>query len=155
MKRTIDFGVVKWDAHRNRAKVTVEMELREDKQGRPVFSCSADVWNHLKTDIIMGGQCLDEIHLNDPLFKTIRELWRKHHLNDMHAGTPSQTLYLQTHESEHHWDYEQCKITLFNAGLLVVEHNGRPYQYGTGWLYWPIPDEDLEQIKRIIETGKL
>ena len=155
MKRTIDFGVVKYDAHERRAKVTVELELKEDEKGRPVFSCSANVWNHIKTDYTLCGQCLDHIHLNDPLFKTIRDLWHKHHLNDMHAGTPEQTKFLKEHEEEHHWDYDECKIALFNEGLLVVMWEGQPYQYGTGWLYWPIPDDDLELIKRIIETGKL
>jgi len=155
MKRTIKFGVVKYDPHQRKAKVEVELELKEDEKGRPVFSCSANVWNHIKTHIIMGGQCLDHIHLNDPLFKTIKELWRKHHLNDMHAGTPEQEAFLKAHEGKHYWDYNACKIVLSDADLLVVEHEGKPYQYGTGWLYRPIPDDDLNQIKRIIETGKL
>ena len=30
-------------------------------------------------------------------------------------------------------------------------HEGKPYTYGTGWLYEPIPADDLARIRYIID----
>ncbi len=47
------------------------------------------------------------------------------------------------------------KIDWYDRGRkdcrVTVEHEGKPYTYGTGWLYEPIPDDDLARIRDIID----
>ena len=151
MKKTFDFGKIDWyDRGRKINAVTVDVELRDSGKG-PEFSACADVWNARRTDIVAGGQILDEVakYVRDPLFKKIRRLWRLHHCNDMHAGTPEQEKYLAEHRT---WrgDYGKDCACLKEAGLYRVMVDGKPYEYGNAWLYWPIPDEDLAEIKGLL-----
>lgn len=48
------------------------------------FSASGTVWNHIKTDCIMAGQCIDNIPSdqieNKELFYKIMDIWKKFHL---------------------------------------------------------------------------
>ena len=48
------------------------------------FAASAGIWNNLSTDIICGGQCIDEIKhfIYNPLFKKLHRWWTKYHLKD-------------------------------------------------------------------------
>lgn len=72
-------------------------ELR-DNAGKPEFSASGEVWNHLKTDTVQGGQCVDELAAlfpKDALAQRIRAVWAQHHLNGMNAGTRDQALALE------------------------------------------------------------
>lgn len=77
-------------------EVEVELELKQD-EGRPVFTASGNVWNTMHTDIVMGGQCIDDIYKefrgelkNRKLFEAIMALWERNHLNDMNAGCEHQ-----------------------------------------------------------------
>ena len=153
MKRTFDFGKIDgYDRGRKINAVTVDVELRDAGKG-PEFSACADVWNARRTDIVAGGQNLDEVakYVRDPLFKKIRRLWRLHHCNDMHAGTPEQEKYLAEHRT---WrgDYGKDCACLKEAGLYRVMVDGKPYEYGHAWLYWPIPDSDLAEIKELFRA---
>lgn len=72
-------------------------ELR-DNAGKLEFSACGEVWNHLKTDIVQGGQCVDELAAlfpRDKLAQRIRETWSRYHLNGMNAGTPEQSAALE------------------------------------------------------------
>ena len=88
MKKIISFG--KRAVNNPRIKnneITVELNLKETEKGLE-FTASANVWNSKHTDIIMGGQCLDSLEQYlkyNKKFKTILEMWRKYHLNGMHA----------------------------------------------------------------------
>lgn len=86
MKRTFDFGKI--DFHgcgREINRVTVEMEYKTEGEKKR-FSVSANVWNHINTDVVCAGQCLDTIapYIKDPLYCEILRLWNAYHLNDMH-----------------------------------------------------------------------
>lgn len=93
MRKKFSFGKV--DGYHNGRKaceVTLEVELREDKEGRPVFTACGNVWNARHTDIIMGGQCVDTVWekygrqlTNKKLYREIMTLWEKYHLNDTNA----------------------------------------------------------------------
>lgn len=93
MTRTeIKFGKV--DAYgngRKQCEVVLEIELRGDAD-KPTLSVCGEVWNARHTDIIMGGQCIDDIWneyqdqiQNKELYKEIMELWENYHLNDSNA----------------------------------------------------------------------
>ena len=153
LRKTFNFGKIAFYGRRKINEVTVDVRL-EDKGKGPVFSACADVWNARRTDIVMGGQCLDELSKykylgGNELFRRICRLWKKHHLNDMHAGTPEQEKWLAEHRT---WrgDYEKDCECLEKAGLLTVDLDGEPYKYGTAWLYRPIPEEDLAEIKELL-----
>lgn len=144
-------------------EITVEMNLKYKDDGKIVFTASANVWNNLHTDIIAGGQCIDTIYKHipsiwgNPLYIKIMELWKKHHLNDMHAGTPEQEHALKqavqdgklTRYGANNYD-ETCNY-LKSIGLYEVTlPDGKMYKYGHGWLYEEIPVEDLKEIEKIM-----
>lgn len=132
--------------------VDVEIELRSTNKG-PELSICGSIWNSRHTDIVCGGQCLDEIaeYIHSAKFKEIYRLWKNYHLNGMHAGTVRQEAYLKEHrKTEPYKDYTRdCEI-LKEAGLYEDEQeNG--YKYGHSWLYRKIPEEDLRKINEILE----
>lgn len=105
MKRVIELGKV--DATGNGRKdnaVSIEIEVRrKDKKKRTVdldyvngyheLSIAGDVWNRSRTDIIMGGQCYDEIARLFPRNVAVRQLvtiWKRWHLNDMNSASRRQ-----------------------------------------------------------------
>ena len=154
MKKTFDFGKIDWYGRGRRINaVTVDVELKDSGKG-PEFCACARVWNARRTDIVAGGQCFDELGKSkfldgNELFRKIRRLWKRHHLNGAHAGTPEQEKYLAEHRT---WrgDYKKDCECLNKAGLLTVKLDGKLYTYGNAWLYWPIPDNDLAEIKKIL-----
>lgn len=152
---------------RNNA-VDLEVELREDKYGRPVFSARGRIWNTRHTDVVCAGQCLDEIvkrtidlYANRTLdtFLYIYSLWKKYHLNDMHAGTPEQEEAVNKwKEAGNKYDYtEACKylesIGLYEVPYKSLEFTGI-YAYGSAWLYREIDSLDLRRIHKLMKAGE-
>lgn len=137
MKKTITL--------KDKYTVHVHLELRKNKDNKPVFSCCADC-NRLHTH----GQGLDRINpymQNNTMWKIIYRLWNEHHLNDMNAGTRKQDNILRL-EGLENAQYSH-KVEALRANGLLVD-NG--YRYGTGWIYREIPADDLAIIKSIIEA---
>lgn len=156
MRKTFSFGKHAVNSERKINEITLEIELRENKENKPVFTASADVWNARHTDIVMGGQCLDDLmeYIGDnELFREIHGLWKRNHLNGLNAGTKEQMECIATHKDEINeedgWYTKELNL-LKKYNMDVVEYNGKPYKYGTGWIYRPIPDEDLKRIKELL-----
>jgi hypothetical protein len=152
LQKTFNFGKVDYYGRGRRVnKVGVTVRLYDKGDGRVVFSACGDIWNGRGTDIVCGGQCLDEIAklVKDPTFKKIYGWWKKYHNNDMHAGTPEQEKYLKEHKT---WrgDYDRDCELLKNAGLYEVRLGGKHYRYGEKWLYEPIPEKDLAEMKAFL-----
>ena len=174
-KCKIDFGKVALWGTRKVNACDVEMELRI-VGGDPTFvmngkervytgkytprhlefSVCGNVWDNIHSDIVMGGQCLDEMPVNNPLFREIRELWKKYHLNTMHAGTPRQEYLIRKWEAAgNKYDYTEVKNYLESVNMLKTIWKGKDYVYGHGLLYYPIPNKDLKRIVEIMrEYGK-
>ena len=82
MKKTFNFGefaVVNKKVKNN--KITITIELKDSKKGK-IFSACGNVWDGKRTDIIMGGQCIDDLGQylkNNKTYLTILELWQKYH----------------------------------------------------------------------------
>ena len=152
MKKVIEFGKIDiYGIGRKINPVTIKVELREEESDEPVFSVCGDVWNCKKTDIVMGGQCLDELVpflKNNKLFMEIYRLWKLYHLNDLHTGTKKQEEFLNKNNVKN-WanDYENTCEFLNKNNLLY----DKGVKFGTTWHYWAIPKKDLEKIKRIIK----
>lgn len=156
MKKTITFGKIAYKSKRKINEVTVELELRETEEG-PEFAASCYVWNSCHTDAVMCGQCLDNVqpYMNgNPLFDEIVKLWKKHHLNGLNPGTPEQMKFIRDHKNEINendgWYTKELNL-LKKYNMDVVEWQGKPYKYGTGWIYRPIPEPDLSRIEEIIQ----
>lgn len=162
MKKTFSFGKIDYyGTGRKINLVEIEINLKDTESG-PVFTASGKVWNFPHTDIVAGGQCLDDLAKfpkmkNNKTFKKILQMWEKHHLNDMHAGTQEQEKALKEAtqkgvlKSYGANNYEESCNYLKSIGLYEVMHQGKPYKYGHGWIYYPIPAEDLAIIKKLFE----
>ena len=153
-KKTFTFSKIAFYGGRKINTPEITMELRDTDKG-PELSICGDVWNSKHTDIIMGGQCLDEMKpflIRDSLFRKLHRLWKKWHLNGMHPGTVVQEQCLEswhkdTGKSYHSYD-EDCKY-LESQNLLI--DNG--YKYGTSWLYREIDEADMNEIKSLLEIA--
>lgn len=142
-------------------------ELREDSAhgGKLEFSAQGEVWNHLKTDIVRGGQCVGELAAlfpRDTIAQRIAHTWSHYHLNGMNAGTPEQSACIATLPDDVRRDYTKTCEALSAAGLLDVPvtdelrasalggvpESATTYRYGTLWLYRAIPADVVALIRR-------
>jgi hypothetical protein len=152
MKKIINLGKIDYNNTGKKANaVDIEIELKEDKNGLPVFTACGNIWNNIKTDIYSGGQNLDEIKELFPkseIVKTIHELWTKYHLNDTHAGKPIQENAIKEWQAKgNKYDYTNACEYLKSINLFEVDG----YKYGHGWIYFPIPESDLQKIKSLLQ----
>ena len=161
MKKIFEFGKVDYNGSGRKINlVEVEVEL-EERGSDYCFSVMGNIWNTRKTDTLCGGQCLDEIkvfenQLRDPkLFNVLWDLWKRFHLNNLHAGTVEQEAEVEKffEVTEQEYDYSKACEHLKQVGLFEVEYNGKPYKYGYSWITFPIPENDLGLIKSLIEEG--
>ena len=119
-------------------KVRIKVNLTDD--GVFTASCAGPA--------LYWGQCLDEaqkeLNIRNPIFDEIIRLWKLYNLNDMHAGDKVQEEALK-----------QCKDTDYNAKCKFLDerdllvHDG--YRYGTAWLKYDIPTNDLNKIKELLK----
>lgn len=158
-KRRIDFGnFVINNSNRRENRVVVEIELKDEGKG-PVLTVCGEAWNRINTDLILGGQCLDELKQyvkKNKLFNEIYRLWKLYHLNDLHAGTPTQERLLDDYFKKigERYSYDKACDYLKGVGLYeVIMEDGSKFKYGHKWLYEPIPENDLNIINDII-NGK-
>jgi hypothetical protein len=155
MKKVINLGKVDYNGiGRKINTVEIKIELKEKETAThyetlqtisnvPVFTASGGIWNNIKSDYICCGQMIDEIAKLFPNYKQvqrIKEIWERFHLNDMKTGTKKQT---EIRNETKLTDYEEICAYLKLVGCY--EDNG--YKYGHGWLYEPIPEDILNEIK--------
>ena len=153
MSKTFTFPKVAYTSSRRVNLPTIEVELRDADTDKPELSICGDLWNSSHTDIVMCGQCLDELASFDelfcnPLFKKLYRLWKSYHLNGMHAGTVKQEQALDDVKKSGRriCSYEDSCKYLESIGLL--EDDG--YKYGSSWLYRVIPEDDLKEIVSLL-----
>ena len=189
MKKTFEFGKIAYtNSNRKANAVTITMELRK-RGGEETFtidratgertitgrtpayvelSICGDIWNTRRTDCVCGGQCLDTIaeyrdQLNDPdLFDQLFDLWRKYHLNGMHAGTPEQEQAIETWMAQgNKYDYAAACELLKDLDLYEVNYTGisvgkrynnEPYKYGHGWIVNELPGSVLLRVEHMLSV---
>lgn len=150
-KMRYDFGKIDYyGIGRKINRVTVDVSLRDVYSRKPVFAANASVWNGKETDIIYGGQILDELchYIKSEKFRTIHQMWKKYHLNNLHAGTKEQEELLTEVSSIKSFD--EKRTYLKERGMYEVIYNGKPYRYGSGWIYYGIPEDDLKTIRELV-----
>lgn len=177
----ISFGKHDWNGCGRKINLcTLELRLEREHNTRYNvdywrFACRGAVWNSKGTDLICAGQCIDDMWDNiealraDPLFREIHELWKKYHLNDMHAGTPRQEALLEQlqrakqHEMEARgikctlplvFSYDEATQILKEQGYYIDTHYGQPFEYGKGWAPHEIPEDTVCRIIEIIEENQ-
>ena len=149
-------------------KVVINLELESKEYNYPkrnydtleeidigyIVSICGEVYkdsNKIDMNIVTAGQCLEEcLHevLNNPkdskenkeLMRKIYSLWQEYHLNDLRAGTKTQTEFIRLHCKD--MDYTQIKEKLKEVGL----YEDRGYKYGTAWLIQAIPEKAIKEI---------
>jgi len=150
MKKTFNFGKVRFNNNRKENLVTVDIKLTDDG----CFTASGKIWNRIQTDCIAGGQCLDTIKEclpNNKTFNQIYNIWKLYHLNDMNAGSPKQNdvidKYFNNNPFPH--DYDLICMALKSIDLLEDKsfiHKDKPYRYGSAWLKTEIPPNIIKQV---------
>lgn len=159
MKNTLSLGKVAYYGKSKSNEVTLELELKtksdcidwetlEPIENITTLSICGNIWNSKKTDIYCGGQCLDEIskYIKTKEFNRIKSIWEEYHLNDLNAGTKSQTEAIREWESKgNKYEYEAACNHLKDIGL----YEDRGYKYGHGWLCATIPSEVINEIQTI------
>lgn len=140
VRYTIDLGKIDYnDRGRKINRVTIDVKLTDNR-----LSISGNIWNGNGSDIISGGQNLEEIGRlfpRNPRVQRIVSVWRRWHLNDMRAGTPEQETYLRQHPELTTYDARCEALTVANLN----PHNG--YRYGSQWLSETLPTNVIEQVR--------
>lgn len=172
MKRKIDIQNVDGygNGHKN-CMVNVELAFSNGN-----FSAIANLWRSNYSDILMGGQCFDDLlddfpELKDnPIFMETYDLWSKYHLNDMHAGTPEQEKAVEEWKAQGNtYSYEKvCEylnsIGLYEVPVSTIDKDINPqfidckketYEYGHSWLKERIPEQDVQRIECLIKNGRV
>ena len=160
-EKKISFGKIAYqnkDSRRiNEFVVTICMIDYSD--GSKCFSAMGGIWNASKTDYKICGQMLDipellQLEKNNKLFAEIKRLWKTYHLNAFNAGTQEQSKALaeEYERTGIKLDFDQQCDFLKSKGLYEVQHNGKPYRYGSDWIKNPIPQQDLDKIYALINS---
>ena len=112
MRRAYSFGKVAYNGKCKINEVTLEIELR-GLNGYPEFAARAMVWNNIHTDIVAGGQMIDDLYNRfavlrlSVLYKTIMQLWEKYHLHNI-SNIPAE-------------DKELIDLLISNKGRKEIE----------------------------------
>jgi len=130
------------------------LEIR-DRDGGPEVSICGEVWNHIKSDIVMGGQCVDtiaEAFGNRPKLARIVELWRRWHLNHLRAGSAAQEAWLRANPLDPaSYAYPKSHYEVAGAALAAAGLNpdADGYKYGTAWKREEVPAEVLGELRAL------
>jgi hypothetical protein len=139
-KKTVFLGIT------DEGRLTVNINFDGEN-----LSITGDEGENHSGQIIMSQwdfQTYAEGHNAETVSK-LRDIWEKWHLNDMQAGSPSQTAYLKAHPVNGIDHYTQASAALKAAGLNPDPnylHKGNPYKYGIAWLRVEVPAEVLQYL---------
>ncbi len=164
-RRNLNLGKVDYNETGRKVNlVQIEIELRRKEKGIELSICG-EIWNHIHTDIISGGQNIDTIARLFPHNKKVqrvKEIWKRWHLNDIRAGCAHQRALKWEDVRIPVADLPDNKISNRDErGILAIwvypkEHKDglltKPcpecgYAYGSKWLFEEIPAEVIEEIK--------
>lgn len=155
MKRHIEFV----DAANQKVTLDIRCELDRHSNDLPIDYDTLEPVENAGSFSISGecansaGQCYDEI-VPTPTQKKLIDFWKKYHLNTLCAGTRKQMEVLDKIKPRldakkicgpDRWDIETRYLRFI--GLL----EDRGYKFGSGWLFKPYPQDELDTIIRDIE----
>lgn len=153
LSKTFSFPKVAYYSSKRVNRPEVELTLRYNDENKPCLSICGSIWNSKHTDCVVCGQCLDDMMgidelRNDELFRTLYNLWKNWHLNDLTAGTTKQEQALnEARKSGKQLNcYDDACKYLESIGLLSDDG----YVYGTKWLYREIPEDAMSTIESLL-----
>lgn len=121
----------------------------------PEIAITGRVWNCKKTDTVAAGYILPRLPKFLPLgenknnLNRLVSIWREYYNNDVKVGTIRQVEALQAAGiTGDNYYYDEAVRHLKLIGLY--EDNG--YKYGSGYLYEPIPESIIAEIKKIADS---
>ena len=162
-------GKVDYRGTGKRYKAYVEFELSPDGN----FTMSGEIWNTKETDIVAGGQMVNELvkyFPHDTRLKRMVEIWQRYHLNEMHPGCEHQrtmgweTLKLDdTKETGWHIDTKTANLAMWaypigspdnkfggfehEKGVLCKPCPVCGYKFGSAWRKEEIPEDVKAEIR--------
>lgn len=164
MQKIISFGKVDYEARGRKVnEVTIEITLEDGR-----LSMRGSIWDARHYDILSGGNYDDIAALfpYDAKVQRMVEVWKRWHLNHMHAGCehqraegwnkrpidPSKPLNVygrhfpgQRHDS---WNMLVCvRPDEHPDGLLTKPCPACGYKYGTAWLREELPAEIIREVE--------
>ena len=140
MKKTFNIGKIAYTSKYKYNKVEVEVEVDENN----TLSICGYIYNRYHTAMVSGGQNLDTIkeYINNPIFNELYYIWKKYHLNNLHAGTEEQDRIIYKN-LDGDYDYEKA-VTILEENNL---YNDNGIIYGKRWYKREIPQYVLDRIK--------
>jgi len=139
-------------------KITIEISKVEDVKSLDFETL--ETLNSYYTLSIVGDtknyscQCQNNIKEDLEKFKSpkllteILNVWDRWHLNDLQAGTKTQTEYLNDLIKDGWtWSYDKACNELTKAEL----YEDRGYKYGTKWLVEQLHKEEIDKIIELFE----
>ena len=87
-ERIFSFGKIAYNGKRKINEVTLEIELT-DRNGYPEFTACVSVWNNIHSDLVAGGQMIDDLYnefarfRGSAIYETVMRLWEKYHCKDI------------------------------------------------------------------------
>lgn len=169
-EKTVLLGYAKGDlyGYKRALPVEIDVEIREEKDGS-VLSICGTIWTPRRSDAVVGGQCygtIAKLFPDDPKVQRIIEVWKRWHLNGMRAGCehqraekwverpidPTKPLDAYGIHFEGQRSPSSNRLTWVRPeerpdGLLTAPCPACGYHYGTRWLYEPLPEEIIEEVK--------
>lgn len=89
-----------------------------------------------------------------------RRLWNEWHLNNLTAGSPAQHEWIKSNPLDYRYPkshYEVYRDALRDVGLNPDPsylHKGKPYAYGSAWLFREVPQEVIAWLEALPNTDK-
>lgn len=150
-----------------RATVSLELRITDETHNGGVkydWETLMPVANPIGLSVvgnIKGLSCGQNIEECVDLFPTpenirIREIWREYHLNTLHAGTRVQELFINNYFKvikKKQYDFTEAVEALKKAGLYP--DTPYHYKYGHSWLYQPIPEDIIREVKMLFSGERL
>ena len=170
-KATLNLGKIAYMGKTNINLMQIDVEIKFVKNDSkndvwmnpvleeyPVLTMSGKIWEANMSDIVVGGQCLDEIlkefkanfKNSDKIqaLTTLVQIWQRWHLNDLKSKN---ALLLYDKDV---FDAEFEKRTLGMNNVQRSNEYNRLVRYGTGsqWLLEHLPNEIIEEVKELCKV---
>ena len=120
---------------------TIDWDTLSQVENRETLSIVGKIYGGEKfRKLISCGQINDSITSTAKCVNELCDFWRKYHLNDLNAGTKSQSELIESRNEK--YDYKEVCKFLEEQNMLV----DRGYRYGTAWLSREFPKDELLSI---------
>ena len=170
LKKTIELGKIPYTNPKRKSNLaTLEVEIRkvqnkklnqnlESVEEYYTLSISGNIWNSRKSDIVCGGQCMEDLNKykrfygeKAKIFSLLFDAWMLFHLNDMKAGTTLQEISVKKYLAESGKRYDYTEVCEYLKSENLYEDRG--YRYGTAWLVdTSFNQEQAENLIKILNN---